>query len=106
MLCRSVRACISKNGSYSRQAELRLLQGLYPETGSQQHAGGSGRGSRQHQGGQDGGGWSSDEDGNAENAMPLVHNAGQRGRTPLQPKLTMTSREPLPREIWYRSCQC
>ena len=30
LCCRSVRACISQNGSYSRQAELRLLQALYP----------------------------------------------------------------------------
>ena len=105
--CRSVRARISKNGSYSRQAELRLLQGMYPETGSQQHAGGSDRGSRQHQGGQDGGGWSSDEDGNAENAMPPVINTGQHRLSAFYPTLTVTSREPLPEqpEI-YISCQC
>lgn len=30
LCCRSARACISQNGSYSRQAELRLLQALYP----------------------------------------------------------------------------
>ena len=30
LCCRSVRACVSQNGSYSRQAELRLLAFLYP----------------------------------------------------------------------------
>ena len=106
-LCRSVRACISKNGSYSRQAELRLLQGLYPEASSQQqHAAGRDRGSRQRQGGQDGGGWSSDEDGDAENAMPPVHNTGQHTHSHLPPKVTVKAPDLLPRSTQSISRRC
>ena len=56
--CRSARACISQNGSYSRQAELRLLQTLYPGEGGQHCGSTSGR---QH-GTCDADVWSSDGD--------------------------------------------
>ena len=56
LCCRSARACISQNGSYSRQAELRLLQALYPGEGGQ-HCGSTSR--RQH-GTCDADVWSSD----------------------------------------------
>ena len=75
MLYRSVRACISQNGSYSRQAELRLLQALYPDEREQlcsssrdddRHCQSSRRGDRDA--------WSSDDEGTAAKENdPLPH---------------------------------
>jgi len=73
MLYRSVRACISQNGSYSRQAELRLMQALYPDEHEQlcsrdgdRHCQSSRCGDRDA--------WSSDDEGTAAKENdPLPH---------------------------------
>ena len=56
-----MRACISQNGSYSRQAELRLLQTLYPGEEGQPCSSAK---AHQHSG-RDPDVWSSDDEENA-----------------------------------------
>ena len=74
MLYRSVRACISQNGSYSRQAELRLLQALYPDE-REQLCSSSKDGDRRCQSSRrDRDAWSSDDEGTAAKENdPLPH---------------------------------
>lgn len=70
--CRAARACISQNGSYSRQTELRLLEALYP-AGEGGCCIGSGGGARDQQSGHDSESWSSDEEDTGKTAKVLPH---------------------------------